>query len=252
MNRNSVAALKSGEPVACGICQSEVRVTTVLAQTTRSPFRRTPSGKQGERSVGRQESVPGPSHRGRCPPGRTTGIRPDAGGRHPANRSVHAPATRRVRRDPGPNAACRGAQSVHRGRARQRTWAEPEPAPSPPASKPQNGAAKKKLRTPQLVSGLEFTSGRKPLTDYVKEIDPKEHSKRYLAIVFWLRQYRDISEVSGDHIYTCYRALGLNVPKDVGSVLRALKSQEWLERGSKDGLYKITHIGENQLTKACE
>jgi len=57
--------------------------------------------------------------------------------------------------------------------------AEPEgESPLPP--KPQNGS-KKKLRTPQLVSGLEFKSGEKSLEDYIREIDPKEHSKRYLG-----------------------------------------------------------------------
>jgi len=128
--------------------------------------------------------------------------------------------------------------------------AEPEgESPLPP--KPQNGS-KKKLRTPQLVSGLEFKSGEKSLEDYIREIDPKEHSKRYLAITYWLRQYRNLAEVSGDHVYTCYRSLGLNVPKDVGSIFRALKSQEWVEPGSKGGFYKITHIGENQLTKGKE
>ena len=132
--------------------------------------------------------------------------------------------------------------------------AEPEAgAAAAPASppKPSNGT-KKKLRTPQLVSDLEFADGPKSLADFIKEIDPKEHSKRYLAIAYWLRQYRNLSEVGGDHIYTCYRALGLNVPKDVGSILRALKSQEWLEPGTKAGFYKVTHIGENQLTKAKE
>lgn len=121
-----------------------------------------------------------------------------------------------------------------------------------PPTKPQNGPVKKKLRTPKLVSDLEFTSGEKPLVDFMKEHDPKGHSKRYLAIVYWLKNYRNINEASADHIYTCYRALGLNVPKDVGSVLRGLKSQEWPEKGSDDGFYKITHIGENQLAMASE
>lgn len=126
----------------------------------------------------------------------------------------------------------------------------PEPG-SLPAAKSHTGV-KKKLRTPQLVSELEFTSGPKSLEEYIHEIDPKEHSRRYLALTYWLRQYRNCPEVSGDHIYSCYRALGLHVPRDVGSVFRALKRQEWVEPGSKTGCYKITHIGENLLTKPKE
>jgi hypothetical protein len=114
---------------------------------------------------------------------------------------------------------------------------------------PKNGS-KKKMRTPQLVSTLEFTSGEKTLTDYLNEVKPGGNSKRYLAITQWLHKYRGIAEVSGDHIYTAFRFLEMNVPKDVLSVFRALKAQEWVEPGKETGTFKVTHIGENQLNKA--
>jgi hypothetical protein len=125
---------------------------------------------------------------------------------------------------------------------------EPAPAPADTASpsKPQNGS-KRKLRTPVLISELEFTSGPKTFQAYIEEQAPKDHSKRYLAIAYWLRQFRSIAEISIDHVYTCYRALGLGVPDDVGGVLRGLKRQAWMETGSAKGFFKLTHIGENQL-----
>ena len=129
--------------------------------------------------------------------------------------------------------------------------AVPEPVPAPaeataPQSRPQNGG-KKKFRTPVLVPNLETTSGPKSLQAYIEEQAPKDHSKRYLAIAYWLRQYRNASEINTDHVFTCYRALKLNVPHDVGSVLRKLKVQAWMETGSARGMFKLTHIGENQL-----
>jgi len=124
--------------------------------------------------------------------------------------------------------------------------ATPSVSTAPP--KPTNGS-KKTYRTPQLVSTIEFNGGEKSLADYIKEMNPKDHSKRYLAITQWLKQYRAIDQVSGDHVYTCYRALGLNVPKDVLSVFRAIKAQGWVKSGTDDGTFVITHVGENKLTE---
>jgi uncharacterized protein YjhX (UPF0386 family) len=129
---------------------------------------------------------------------------------------------------------------------------EPEPAIEPaPQPKPRDGAAKKKLRTPQPVPGLEFTSGPKSLKDYLEEQQPDGDAKRYLAMTWWLREYRQIAEVGADHIYSCYRSMNWNVPDDVLSVFRRLKRQAWVEKGSDPGHYKVNHIGEGQLRKAA-
>jgi hypothetical protein len=102
-----------------------------------------------------------------------------------------------------------------------------------------------------LVPELEFNNGDKSLKQYWDEQgDPKEESKRYLVIAQWLKLYRTIEEVGADHVYSAYRAMNLNVPKDVLSVFRSLKKQAWVEPGSKRGRFRITHIGENQLKAA--
>jgi hypothetical protein len=120
-------------------------------------------------------------------------------------------------------------------------------------AKPQNGSKKRgKLRTPVILSDLEFTSGSKPLDAYIAEQAPTEHSKRYLAITHWLKEYRSIAEVGADHIYTCYRYLSLSVPDDVLSIFRALKKQGWVEATSERGTFRINHIGEKQLLNAVK
>lgn len=117
---------------------------------------------------------------------------------------------------------------------------------APPVPKASNGRPKK-LRTPKAVPGLEFTSGAKSLKDFLDEWKPEGDAKRYLAMTLWLREHRKIEEVGADHIYSCYRALGSNVPDDVLAVFRYLKRQAWVDKGSKRGLYKINHIGEGHL-----
>ena len=118
-----------------------------------------------------------------------------------------------------------------------------------PSPKPQNGT-KRKYRSLSPIPGLEFTSGAKPLKGYIDEQAPEEHSKRYLAILFWLREYRSIAESGGNHIFSCYKALNLNPPDDALSIFRSLKKQGWVMTGSKPGLFKLHSIGEGQLKKA--
>lgn len=127
------------------------------------------------------------------------------------------------------------------------------PAPTPPEI--ANGVTsdsgpkprRRRYKTPLVIPDLEFTSGEMPLKRYIDEQAPEENSKRYLAIAFWLKEYRNYEEIGADHIYTCYRALGLNVPGDVLSVFRGLKKQGWVIEGSQKGSFKINHIGEGQL-----
>lgn len=111
---------------------------------------------------------------------------------------------------------------------------------------------RRKYKTPSVIPDLEFTGGPMPLQRYIDVQAPEENSKRYLAIAFWLKEYRNYEEIGADHIYTCYRALGLNVPDDVLSVFRGLKKRGWVIEGSQQGLFKINHIGEGQLKKVSE
>lgn len=128
-----------------------------------------------------------------------------------------------------------------------------------PPAETVNGAAteagakprRRKYKTPAVIADLEFTGGPMPLQRYIDEQAPEENSKRYLAIAFWLKEYRGYEEIGADHIYTCYRALGLNVPGDVLGVFRKLKGQGWVVEGSQKGLFKINHIGEGQLKKVA-
>jgi hypothetical protein len=129
------------------------------------------------------------------------------------------------------------------------TEEDSDPEPEPPTTKPSNGT-KRKLKTPNLISDLDFNSGLKPFKEYIAEINPQDHLRRYLAITQWLKEHHRIAEVGADHVYTCYRFLNLPVPDDMTVAFRNLKRLAWVEKGSTRGMYKITHIGENQLTEA--
>jgi len=117
----------------------------------------------------------------------------------------------------------------------------------PPAPKPPNGAPRK-LRTPNLISDLDFDGGPKSFKAYIDEINPSGHHARYLAITQWFKEYRQVPEIGADHVFTCYRYLNLPVPADMTLAFRQLKAKQWVEAGEARAHYKITHIGLNQLT----
>lgn len=112
---------------------------------------------------------------------------------------------------------------------------------------PKKRAGARTSRTPQPIE-LDLTSGDMPLKGFIEQKKPDGDIKRYLAIAYWLKKYRNINEVNMDHAYTCYRHLGWQVPADASRPLRAMKSTRygWMTAGSTRGAYAINHIGENQ------
>lgn len=120
---------------------------------------------------------------------------------------------------------------------------------APSAPKKKSGTARQ-FRTPKPVD-IDLTSGDTPLKAFLEEKDPDGDIKRYLAITYWLKKYRDIEEVSADHIYTGYRHMGSGwqVPADSAAPFRYMKRKQygWIKGGSKNGLYIINHLGENVI-----
>jgi hypothetical protein len=120
------------------------------------------------------------------------------------------------------------------------------PGSTSPSPKKKGGA--RTSRTPQPIE-LDLTSGDMPLKSFIEQRKLDGDIKRYLAIAYWLKMYRNINEVNMDHAYTCYRYLGWQVPADASVPLRAMKSTRygWMTAGSIRGAYVINHIGENQV-----
>jgi hypothetical protein len=116
-----------------------------------------------------------------------------------------------------------------------------------PAGARKSPAKKRKLRMPEVLTDLDLTGGAVPFVQYFNEKNPGDHSKRYLVIAAWLKEYRQIDEISSDHIYTCYRTLNMNVVADVGSIFRGCKKQGWFQAGSQPGWFAINHIGLGQV-----
>lgn len=117
-----------------------------------------------------------------------------------------------------------------------------EGEPAAPARASTRVAKPRPVRTPKVLDNLDmdtepsflsFVAGKKITSD----------RRRYLLAALWLKQHRSVSEVTVDHIYTCYRwaKWPVDIP-DFGGTLRKLASIQHMKKKGK-GKYEITHLG---------
>ncbi|HEU6449491.1 MAG TPA: hypothetical protein VFV23_13745 [Verrucomicrobiae bacterium] len=114
------------------------------------------------------------------------------------------------------------------------------------ATSQRQSKSSRSFKMPKILD-LDLTSGDVSLKAYCEQKSPgSTDTKKYLVIASWLKEYRQIEEVSCDHIHTCYRHMGWQTPKDASKPLRNMVySNQWFSAGSSEGMYKINHIGEN-------
>lgn len=115
---------------------------------------------------------------------------------------------------------------------------------------PVSASTKKTPRRPtsaKVLNDIDMESGDVPLKSFYEQKQPSKQSERYLVIAAWLKEVRAIDEITGDHIYTAYRWLGMNTPRDITQPLRDMKTQGWFDSGSTRGTYAINRIGLNEV-----
>ena len=119
--------------------------------------------------------------------------------------------------------------------------------PTKPAKGKKPNSARRPT-TPHTVE-IDFKSAKTTLQSFLDQRKPTSIQKKYLAIAYWLRENLKVDSVTMHHIYTCFRMMGWNVPKDASQPLRDLKSQGWMEKASEAGAYTVNHVGENEVNK---
>jgi hypothetical protein len=122
----------------------------------------------------------------------------------------------------------------------------------PPSSAPKPKGGSRQYRTPQPLD-IDLTSGDVPLKAFLEQKKPDGDVKRYLAIAYWLKKYRDINEVTMDHAYTCYRHMGWQVPKEAGQPFRTMKTKSygWVKSGTASTTLSVSVMGIQTLNLPC-
>jgi hypothetical protein len=111
----------------------------------------------------------------------------------------------------------------------------------------RNKAARKPAPTPDVLD-LDLTS-EPSLASFAAKANPRSDHKRYLVIAAWLKEHRETSVITPDHVYTCYRALKWPTDKsDFAQPLRALKAKQFFTLPQK-GQYAINHLGLAEVNK---
>jgi uncharacterized protein YjhX (UPF0386 family) len=92
-------------------------------------------------------------------------------------------------------------------------------------------------------------AGDPSFAQYVEKQKLDSDASRFLTVAAWFKECRQDNEITVDHVYTCYRAVGwpTNID-DFSSPLRSLKHQQLMTSNEK-GLYSINHLGLSRVEK---
>lgn len=119
-----------------------------------------------------------------------------------------------------------------------------------------NGSDRPKRRAapkaPKFLSELDLTKAPTQLADFVQAKNPDGDMDKYAVIAVWFKQFVNTDEITIDHIFTAYKALGwqAQLPDDLSQTFRNLKNNKnWFDSGSKRGCYKVNWNGESAVTK---
>ncbi len=97
------------------------------------------------------------------------------------------------------------------------------------------------------LTNIDFEpSGKESLESFLARYSPKSDQERNLLFVFYLQETLGITEITFNHIYTCYDVLDLRVSENLPQTVRNTASRTgWIE--IKSAGIRTTIIGNNQI-----
>lgn len=127
--------------------------------------------------------------------------------------------------------------------------ADEESAPevsSPSTSRRSATPRKAKVAPRKILEDFKLDDVKPTLKEFASSKNPTSDLKKYLVIAFWAKTYKKLDELTPDHFFTAYRALGWSTPRDPTQPIRDLINPRVgrLSSGSAPGNGKINHIGE--------
>ena len=99
-----------------------------------------------------------------------------------------------------------------------------------------------------MLSDLDLSGGGKVerLKDYFAKYSTNSNLVRNLIFVYYLQNELKISGITIDHVFTCYRDVGVKVPGALQQSLWDTRKKGWLDTKNSEDI-KVTVHGLNYL-----
>jgi hypothetical protein len=107
-------------------------------------------------------------------------------------------------------------------------------------------------KAPKFLSELDLTTASEPLADFIAKKNPTDTTDKYTVIAVWFKEHFNTEEVTADHIFTAYTALGwkAQMPEYPAQVLQDLKGKKhWFDKGSAPRTFKVNWAGISAVNK---
>ena len=118
-----------------------------------------------------------------------------------------------------------------------------------PAVEKKSSKTKKKsaVKQPQLIKDLDLSGKNvgKSLKEFVLEKEPSTNIERTTVFVYYLQNILGISEITADHVFSCYKDIGARFPQNLPQNLNDTASSRYGFIETNNGNYTMSIVGIN-------
>ncbi len=113
---------------------------------------------------------------------------------------------------------------------------------------PKKKSAKKSSSLPSFSMLDEIYKGEnaKAIKDFYNQYGNMGNIQKVTLFIYFLEKKLNISSITLNHLYTCYKIINAPLPKALQQAVRDAKQKTWLSHDDWNDL-KVTHMGENAV-----
>ncbi|PST83088.1 hypothetical protein C7T94_10760 [Pedobacter yulinensis] len=128
---------------------------------------------------------------------------------------------------------------------------EPDTSEITPGSGGKTGKKKKSGGLPSVVADLNlYPKGEQSLNDFYGSFSPKSNFDKNLIFVYYLTQKLKLTPIGVDHIFTCYRQIGVALPSSIAqSIIDTSFHKSWVSSADLANI-QLTTSGLNYLEQS--
>lgn len=116
-----------------------------------------------------------------------------------------------------------------------------------PEKRPSKSRKENNSKQPQLIKNLDLSGGgiNKSLRDFVAEKKPTTNIERTTVFVYYLQNTLQLTEITIDHIFSCYKDIGVRLPQNMQQNLFDTASSKYGYIEVNNGNYTMSILGTN-------